>query len=150
MRSLIAATDPTVRDTILTAVRSFPEIDCDAVDPETARMHLRRRRYDFAVVVLESSAERSRGPNPIGIPAEESTTLIEELRTIAPSLPVLGVARRTALSVRRPELKRLGLFSLIGAPLDTLELYRTLRRLLDRAKEEAGSPRAAVRPSPRA
>ena len=136
MRCLIAATDPPVRDTILTAVRAFPEIDCDAVDPETGRMHLRRRRYDFAIVALESADERARGPSQ----AEDSTTLLEELRAIAPDLPVLGVTRRSALSVRRPELKRLGLFGLIGAPLDTLELYRTLRRLLDRARASASTP----------
>lgn len=136
MRCLIASADNSIRDTIVAAAHAFQGVECDAVDAATGRLNLRRRKYDFAFVVLASVGE--------GPAAEEANTLITELRELAPTLPVIGVARQAALSVLRSEKNKQNLFSLIGSPPDTLELYRTIRRVLDRLRTPARSARVSA------
>ncbi|MFG0316168.1 MAG: hypothetical protein ACF8XB_02750 [Planctomycetota bacterium JB042] len=133
MRCLIAAVDRSVCDTILAAVHAF-EVECDSVDLEQARVHLRRRKYDLAFVVFTSP---SQSPE-----ADAASKLVDEVRELAPRLPIVGVARASRIASHRGDKKKY--FALLGAPLDTLELYRTIRRALDRVRTPAGAARVVL------
>ncbi|MFH0943803.1 MAG: hypothetical protein V2A76_01285 [Planctomycetota bacterium] len=122
MRCLVAVDDARIRDAVGTAVRAFPDVEPDIVDVEQGRLLLRRRRYDLALTTLRSESK-------------ESKALWEALLAVTPRIELVGLTPRTGLSVHRADRSRLHLFALLGTPLDAVELYGTLRRLLDRLRK---------------
>ena len=123
MRGLIAVDDVATRDVIVTAVASFSdvEVDVDAVDIESGRDLLRGRPYDFAVITWRSDSR-------------ESVALFEEVRELAKDLILVALTPKDALQGRRGERAQFDLFALLGTPLDPVDLYRTLRRIMDRRR----------------
>lgn len=131
MRCLIAIDDANVRDEVATAAASFEDVEVDSFDGDGACDEVRRRRYDFGVVTLRSGRQ-----------VEDAA---ETLRTNAPNLHLIGLAPRSALQLRREEKSRLNLFALLGTPLDPVELYRTLRRMIERIRKPDAVPDASKR-----
>jgi hypothetical protein len=123
---LIAIDDVAQRDQVATAAASFEDVIVEAQDGNGGRDAVRRRRYDFGVIVLRSGREPD---NPIN-----------DVRSYAPDLQLIGLTPRSTLSLRREEKTRLNLFALLGTPLDTVELYRTLRRVIERIRKPDSTP----------
>ena len=130
MRCLVAVDDPSVRDTVAHAATNFGGIEVDAVAVEECRRQIRRRRYDFGLVALKFGSK-------------DSMEFWEKIRSSAPNLPLVGLTSASAVDGYKGDRSRLQLFALLGVPLDVVDLYRTLRRLIDRVKR---SPAEKQRP----
>ncbi len=131
MRCLIAIDDANVRDAVATAAASFEGVEVDVFDADGGSEAVRRRRYDFGVVALGAGRE-----------VEDAA---DALRTLAPNLHLIALSPRTSLQHRRDEKPRLNLFALLGTPVDPVELYRTLRRVLERLKKPDAVPDSSPR-----
>ncbi|MBI4881205.1 MAG: hypothetical protein HY812_16340 [Planctomycetes bacterium] len=130
MRCLVAVDVPAIRDAVGSAARAFSGVEVDAVDVEKGRSLLRRRRYDFGFLTLDSRTE-------------DCEVIWEEFHQTSPDLPLVALTPSSALSVRRGDRSRLKLFALLGTPPDAVELYGTLRRLIERIKKSRPGPCAA-------
>lgn len=108
-----------MRDTIAHAAESFPDVEVEAIELEDCRDRIRRRRYDFAVLTYRTGNR-------------ESVELWDRIRDIAPDLPLVAATPSLAVGGNRAERARLRVFAWLGVPLDVVELYGTLRRLIDR------------------
>ena len=122
MRCLVAVDDAMIRDAVGPAVLAFPDVKPDVVDVEHGRLLLRRRRYELALTTLRSESK-------------ESKALWDALLAVTPRVELVALTPRTGLSVHKGDKSRLHLFALLGTPLDAVELYATLRRLLDRLRK---------------
>lgn len=124
MRCLIAVEDETARDTIAHAIETFDDVDVDEVALEECRERVRRKRYDFAVLTYRSGNR-------------ESVELWERIRDDAPELELVAVTPSSAVGGNRAEHLRLKVFAWLGVPVDVVELYGLVRRLIDRLGKEA-------------
>ncbi len=88
---------------------------------------LRRRRYDLALTTLTSTSK-------------EAEELWAELGQVTPRIELIALTPEAGLSVHRADKSRLNLFALLGTPIDAVELYGTLRRLIDRLKKARTTP----------
>ncbi len=123
MRCLVASDDAATRDAIASAVKSFPEIDVDKASVDDARLMIRRRRFDFGFLTLKSGSR-------------ESLTLWDEMRTLASECTRVALTPRSGMSsARAAEITEFRPFARIGTPIDSVEVYGTVRRLLDRLKK---------------
>lgn len=136
MRCLVAVDDQRERDVVAAAARAFQGVEVDSADLEGGKTQLRRRRYDFAFVQLLSGTRS----------AEQ---LWEEYRALDPSLPLVALTPTAAVEMRRKDKSRLGVATLLGTPVDAVELFGTVRRLIDRAAPQAEGEPAASTPSSR-
>ena len=130
MRCLVAVEDSLVLDTIAHAAGAFPDVEVDTTSVEECREQLRRRRYDFALI-----AYRTRD--------HESVELWDKIRDDAPELPLIALTPNAAIGGAKSDRARLKVFSWLGEPLDVVELYGTLRRVIDRVKK-SGKVRSTV------
>ncbi len=135
MRCLVAVDVPAIRDAVGLAARAFSGVEVDAVDVENGRSLLRRRRYDFGFLALDSHSQ-------------DSDLIWDEFHQVSPDLPLVALTPTSALSVRRGDRSRLKLFALLGTPPDAVELYGTLRRLIDRIRKSRPAPGAAPPAAP--
>ncbi len=119
LRCLIAVDDGALSDLIAEAARGFAGVEIDALSLERGREQLRRRKYDVAFVPLKSASK-------------ESKQLVDEIRSLAPDSMLIGLTPASALEGKRMERSEINLFALLGTPLDTVELFATLRRAVDR------------------
>jgi DNA-binding NtrC family response regulator len=101
------------------ALRAFGAIDVDATSVDEGRAMLRRRRYDFGIVPIES------GQRSVDV-------LWEDIERLAADLPLIAFSQTANLALRRVDGRRAGVFAQLTVPLDALELFKALRRLLDR------------------
>jgi len=133
VRCLISANDPQIRDQVAAAALAFQDMKVDVADVDACRSMVRRRLYDFAFVVLRSGSR-------------ESESLWDEIREVAPDMLLVALTPQSGVKVRRGDRNRFGLFALLGTPVDTVELDRTLRRLIDRLTKtrSGGASRAAT------
>ncbi len=130
MRCLVATDDAATRDTVASAVKSFPDIDVDAASVDDARSLIRRRRFDFGFFTLKSGSR-------------ESITLWEELRALDAECTIVALSPRSGMSsARATEVTTLRPFARLGTPIDSVEVYGTVRRLLDRLKKVQLPPSA--------
>lgn len=132
MRCLVAVDDSVIRDAVSTAVGAFPEMEVDAVGVEDGRILLRRRRYDMAFSTLGSRSE-------------ETEPFWEELQKLSSPIELVGLTSASGLSVHRADKSKRQLFALLGLPVDAVQIFSTLRRLIDRIKKSAPSRTAARR-----
>jgi hypothetical protein len=119
MRCLVAANDAQIRDQVAAAACAFEDVEVDVADVEDCRNMVRRRIYDFGFVALKSGSH-------------ESEALWDDLRQTAPDMLLVAMTPRSGMKVRRSDRGRFDLFALIGTPVDPVEVFRTLRRLIDR------------------
>lgn len=129
MRCLVAVDEPGVRDAVAQAAVTFEGIEVDKHDVEGGRDALRRRKYDFGFVTLKSAST-------------ESMALFDEIRELARDIILVALTPSSAVSGKRAERGEHNLFALLGTPIDVVEIYATLRRLIDRLKkspQRAGS-----------
>ena len=119
MRCLIAVEDEAVRDTVAHAIETFDDVTVEEVDLEECREQVRRKRYDFAVLSYRSGNR-------------ESMELWERIRDDAPELELLAVTPSSAVGGNRSEHQHLRVFAWLGVPIDVVELFGTIRRLVDR------------------
>lgn len=130
MRCLIAVDDPAVRAAVSSAARAFPDLEADACGLEDGRLLLRRRRFDFVCATLPGDTK-------------ESKACWDELLALRPVPELIALAPATGLSVRRADKGRLHLFALLGLPIDAVELFGTLRRIMDRVRKSRPAPSGA-------
>jgi DNA-binding NtrC family response regulator len=124
-RCLVAVDDGAIRDIVAEAVRGFPGFAIDALALESGREQLRRRRFDVAFVSLKSASKDSRA-------------LLDEIRSLAPSTLLIGLTPQSAVDGKRMERAEYNLFAVLGTPLDIVELFATLRRVVDRITKQRG------------
>lgn len=120
MRLLFVEGTPSTRDVLGVAAQHFPDLVIDAVPFDEAIHELADGDYDGLIVEDVPSAEA--GVGLLGTVALQGTALMNVV-----------VADEHQLKPFLKDKKRLGIVGLLRKPLEALEVYRLLNRLVDRA-----------------
>ncbi len=119
MRLLFVEGTRSTRDVLAVAAQHFPDLEIDAVPFDEAIHELAEHGYDGLIVEDEPNAEAAVG-------------LLGTIALQGVSLMNIVVADEHQLKPFLKDKKRLGVVGLLRKPLEALEVYRLLNRVVER------------------
>ena len=119
MRALVAESNPTLRDQVVVGLEMIGGIEIETAERDHTIDLLTKKNYDFLVFGLVATSK-------------ESFELLDTLQLLEEAPQIIVLAPEAA--AKKVSINRQGsrLFSTVRVPIEPLEFYKTLSRLLRR------------------
>ncbi len=127
MKVLVAEKDPVLRDQVIMGLNAFADMEVHEASGLMALDRIRHGEYNVLVLGLGLGAD------------DPGFDLLDRLRSDDLEIDIVVVATEGIISQLREEKARGRIFAFLVNPLDPVEFFRTLARLIHRREPAAGS-----------
>lgn len=123
---LLVTSDKGVRDVLKVGLEQTQTFTVDTVDDTWATEMVRSKPYEVVIV------------DPQRADGGDGTQILTEIRGLAPDANLLLVARgRSQNRFLARERQQLGIYALVHVPVEPVEFFETIARLLERIAQQA-------------